>query len=405
MAGAGLWDWLRGYVIIRIEGRAPEKFVNMAAAYRIEMADVTMLGPGLMLARTSIDGYKRLGPVLRASGCRAAVEERMGAPFVVARLLRRRFLVLGAVLFLAVLYGASSVLWTIHVVGAEPPEHEQILRILQTMGVRRWAFRRGVNCDAIRREITRSVHKLAWVGVDLRGTTLTVRAAPKVAPDVPEGPIDIVASADAVITRLILLAGDAAVREGDTVLQGQVIVGGRPGAGAGSGTGLGPGARAGAGSGPVHARALVQGRVWRVGQARIPLVVEQRVRTGRTATRYVLRLAGAELSLGPTGGYAAYDSERFSKGLALGRDGDSLVEVIRMSRHELKVDLVRLSWEQAYAMARDAAVSAAKSQIPADARIITISEEVSDRSLPPDAVDVRVVIETLEEIGRPRARP
>ena len=391
MAGAGLWDWLRGYVIIRIEGRAPEKFVNMAAAYRIELADVTMLGPGLMLARTSIDGYKRLGPVLRASGCRAAVEERMGAPFVVARLLRRRFLVLGAVLFLAVLYGASSVLWTIHVVGAEPPEHEQILRILQTMGVRRWAFRRGVNCDAIRREITRSVHKLAWVGVELRGTTLTVRAAPKVAPDVPEGPIDIVASADAVITRLILLAGDAAVREGDTVLQGQVIVGGRPGAGAGSG--------------PVHARALVQGRVWRVGQARIPLAVEQRVRTGRSATRYVLRLAGAELSLGPTGGYAAYDSERFSKVLALGRDGDSLVEVIRMSRHELKVDLVRLSWEQAYAMARDAAVSAAKSQIPADARIITISEEVSDRSLPPDAVDVRVVIETLEEIGRPQARP
>ena len=125
MAGAGLWDWLRGYVIIRIEGRAPERFVNMAAAYRIELADVTMLGPGMMLVRTSVDGYRQLGPVLRASGCRAAIEERMGAAFIVARLLRRRFLVLGAVLFLAVLYSSSSVLWTIEVVGAEQPEREQ----------------------------------------------------------------------------------------------------------------------------------------------------------------------------------------------------------------------------------------------------------------------------------------
>ncbi len=390
MAGAGLWDWLRGYVIIRIEGRTLEKFVNMAAAHRIKLADVTMLGPGMMLVRTSVDGYRRLGPVLRASGCRAAIEERVGAAFIVARLLRRRFLVLGAVLFLAALYGSSSVLWTIEIVGVEPPEHEQIIQILHTMGVRRWTFRYRVDCDAIRREITRSLLQLAWVGVELRGTTLTVRGAPKVAPEVPEGPIDIVASADAVITRFILLAGDATAREGDTVLAGQTVVRGRSGAGAGDR--------------PVHARALVQGRVWRAGQARIPLTIEQRLRTGRTAVHYVLRLARIQLCLGRTGRFEAYDSEQVSKTLALGRDDSSLVEVIRIRRHELHVELIQLSREQAYAAARDYAMSAAMSQVPAEARIIMISEEVSDQSLLPEAVDVRIVIETLEEIGVPQVR-
>lgn len=390
MAGAGLWDWLRGYVIIRIEGRAPEKFVNMAAAHRIELADVAMLGPGTMLIRTSVDGYRRLGPVLRASGCRAVIEERVGAAFVVARLLRRRFLILGAVLFLAALYGSSSVLWTIEVVGAEPPDRQQILQALQSMGVRRWMFRHRVDCDAIRREITRSLLQLAWVGVELRGTTLTVRAAPKVTPEVPEGPIDIVASADAVITRFILLAGDAVVREGDTVVQGQIMVRGRAGPSTGDR--------------PVNARALVQGRVWRAGQARIPLTIEQRLRTGRTADQYVLRLARTQLRLGRAGRFEAYDSEQFSTTLAVGRDGGSLVEVIKIRRYELRVESIRLSREQAYAAARDSAMSAAMSQVPAEARIIMVSEEVSDQLLLPEAVDVRIVIESLEEIGAPQIR-
>ena len=160
----------------------------------------------------------------------------------------------------------------------------------------------------------------------------------------------------------------------------------------------------GAGDGPIHARALVQGRVWRAGQARIPLTIEQRLRTGRTADQYVFRLARAELRLGRTGRFEAYDTEQFSNTLVPGRDGGSLVEVIRIRRHELHVELVQLSREQAYSAARDLALSAAMSQVPAQARVIRISEDVSDESLEPLAVDVRIVIETLEEIGVPQVR-
>ena len=114
------------------------------------------------------------------------------------------------------------------------------------------------------------------------------------------------ASACAVLARFILLAGDAVVREGDTVVQGQIMVRGRAGPSTGDR--------------PVNARALVQGRVWRAGQARIPLTIEQRLRTGRTADQYVLRLARTQLRLGRAGRFEAYDSEQFSTTLAVGRD-------------------------------------------------------------------------------------
>ena len=159
-----------------------------------------------------------------------------------------------------------------------------------------------------------------------------------------------------------------------------------------------------AGDSPVHARALVQGRVWRAGQERIPLTIDQRIRTGRTADQYVLRLARAELRLCRTGRFEAYDSEQFCRTLVSGRDDGSLVEVIRIRRHELHVELIRLSREQAYSAAHDLALSAAMSQVPGEARVIRLSEEVSDESLEPRAVDVRIVVETLEEIGVPQAR-
>jgi hypothetical protein len=119
----------------------------------------------------------------------------------------------------------------------------------------------------------------------------------------------------------------------------------------------------------------------------------------------LIRLAGTELRLGRTGRFEAYDSEQFSKTLVLGRDGGGLVEVIRIRRYELRVELIQLSREQAYTAARDCALKAVMSQVPTEARIVTVGEEVSDQSLEPRAVDVRIVVESLEELGVPQVRP
>lgn len=161
MATSGLWDWVRGYVIIRVTGRMIEKFVNMAAARHIGLYDVTTLGPGMITARVSVDDYRRLHPILRDCQCRATVDARVGAPFLIAALGRRKFLFIGLMLFVAILYVMSSILWTIEVVGANPHQEQQIRRILDDMGVNRWTLLSSIDCDTIRSEITKSVEGLA----------------------------------------------------------------------------------------------------------------------------------------------------------------------------------------------------------------------------------------------------
>ncbi|HOO29657.1 MAG: sporulation protein YqfD [Bacillota bacterium] len=384
MATSGLWDWVRGYVIIRVTGRMIEKFVNMAAARHIGLYDVTTLGPGMITARVSVDDYRRLHPILRDCQCRATVDARVGAPFLIAALGRRKFLFIGLMLFVAILYVMSSILWTIEVVGANPHQEQQIRRILDDMGVNRWTLLSSIDCDTIRSEITKSVEGLAWAGVETQGTALIVRVAEKILPDAPVFPIDLIASEDAIVVKLIVLAGDACVAEGQTVVAGQVLVSGK--------------SASGAGGDAAHARAIVEGRVWREGRAVVPLNVEERVRTGRKSIHYRVLWGNLDFRLGRVGSFEAFDTKEYR------RDYRPGVEFIRIERYELALTSTRISRSEAYALARAAAEDSIAAKLNKDARIVSVSERVSDENVMPEAVEVILTVETVEDIARPRER-
>lgn len=384
MAVSSLWEWVRGYVIIKVTGRMLEKLVNMAAARRIGLNDVTTLGPRMMLARVSIDDYRRLGPILRACGCWATVDQRVGAPFLLSGLARRKFLLFGLVIFVVVLHVMSSVLWTIDIIGADADQEGMIRQILCDMGIARWTPLSSVDCDAIRSEITKSVEGLAWVGVEQQGTGLILRVAGKVLPDAPAATIDLVASEDSVIVRLIVLAGLPRVSEGQTVVAGQVLVSGKEPSGEDNSV--------------VHARAIVEGRVWREGRGKTPLVVEQRVRTGRKAIQYRIVCGNIDFTLGRVGGFGAYDTSVYRRDLGSG------VELVRIERHEISVTTTRISRGEAYELARASAEESIRGRLRGDARIVSVTEKVSDEAAMADAVEVVLIVETVEDIGRARER-
>jgi similar to stage IV sporulation protein len=368
----------------------PEKLVNLAATHHVELWDISMAGPGFMVARVSLDGYRALRPLLAACGCRATIDARVGGPFLLARMSSRKLLSLGVVIFLATLYGLSAVVWTVEVVGAESVDSAQVRRVLEELGARRWAWRSTIDCDMLRREVMRSVEGLAWAGVEIQGTSLVVRLVEKALPEMPEGVIDIVARVDGVISRLILLTGDPLVAEGDTVTAGQVLVRGRP--------------AERDGEKPVHARAFVQARVWHEGSASVPLLVQERIRTGRSRSFYRVRAGRISFTVGPWPRFAAYDTEELVRRFDIKRDGQASVEITTITQHEIHVSEVRLSRAEALVMARDIALQAACRGLLEDVRIMATNVSVSDEALEPDEVRVRVIVETLEEIAVPVER-
>jgi len=121
--------------------------------------------------------------------------------------------------------------------------------------------------------------------VETQGTGLNYsRGRERFCPTLPLRLLTSLRRKNSVIVRLIVLAGLPHVREGQTVVAGQVLVSAKePSGGAGS---------------VVHARAIIEGRVWREGRGRVPLIVEQRVRTGRKAVQYRIVCGNIDFKLG-----------------------------------------------------------------------------------------------------------
>ena len=55
-----LWNYLRGYVIIVVEGYFLEKFINMCTHRQIYLWDVKASGNCVMTLKASIKGFKRM---------------------------------------------------------------------------------------------------------------------------------------------------------------------------------------------------------------------------------------------------------------------------------------------------------------------------------------------------------
>jgi similar to stage IV sporulation protein len=381
MGRPGVWEWIRGYVIIVVTGGSVGSFLSKCMDMGIEFADVSFVGPSAVTARVGVADYRRMVQAQRGSGCRVLAFRRGGAPFLLQAVWRRKTALVGAIAFFGTILALASFVWRIDVVGASDDIAARIVRLLEGSGVRPRMLRSAVDCDHIRNKLWAKVDGLAFVGVELRGVVLTVTVAEKEIPHVPKGPIDLVSSADALITQVIVLEGTSHVAEGDVVAKGDLLVS-APAQGGES----------------AQARAIVRGRVWREFAADAPQSVQVRLRTGRIARRFVVAFGGREVNLGGQVGFEAYDVEEF-------RAGAGAIELRWLVVHELSTHTVHISREEAASMALAEARARAMEyveRIGDGAEVASVVERVVD--LENGLIRAVVIVETVEGIAQPTSR-
>lgn len=411
MADSRVWNYLRGYVIIKLRGRALERFINLAATKGIALSGVQKIGDNLMLARVSVKDYKALRPILRKVQCKATIEEKIGLPFALSKLRTRKMLVVGAFMFFTALYAMSSFVWSVNIQGTSTLHPSAVTRLLARHNIRPGIPRAQVDEDYAEHLILSTFPQVAWAGVNVRGTRLMVEIVEKKLPDNPRGTVGtIVADKAGIVAKLITLAGQAMVAEGDTVVPGQVLISGlvvppgRQGAADGTeaaqdGT-LRP--RLGATvSDVIDARGIVEARVWYEATSSCPLTLRREVPTGRKKTVRLLRFGEGGRVIGT--GRAPFEDyrqeERVSK-IALGRNGTVTVELITRTYTEVTRYEERVTPEAARARAIEEARRLAVAELGEGARVVDQKVSVWEVTEPEPAVVARVVVETREPIGR-----
>ncbi len=400
-----LLNFLTGSVTILLYSDTPEKFINLAASRGIFIWDVRMLEEKKVLLRVRLSAVKPLKHVARKTGCRFEIFSREGLPFLLARLNRRRALVIGCIFFLCAVYFLSSFVWFLEVTGSQRVAERDIIKAAARAGLARGTPKWRINIGSVEKSIQEQLPALSWVGVYIKGTRADIKVVEKTLVEEKKDEFSHVVAAKAgLVEDVLVLKGHPAVKEGDTVVPGQVLISGivpPPEAARPEKEGSNQQIQPAQEPAYVAARGIVRARVWYEEYGEAPLAEKEKRYTGRAVTRLCMKIGEKVIILkGPLKvPFAFYQEESFTKRIPGWRNLTPGVELITLKYREWEEYTIIRSKEQAEQLARQRALAKVKQRLPKNAIILTERVEELVVKQPENLVRVRAYLETLEDIG------
>jgi similar to stage IV sporulation protein len=385
-----LWNYLRGYVIILVKGYFFEKFINICTNRQIFLWDVKRASDENVLVKMSIKGFKKIRPVAKKADCRIKIIKKTGMPFLINRYRKRKTFVIGAAMFVLIIYIMSSFIWKVEVTGFDKLEKEYIESVLASHGVKPGVLKYGINTDNLANAMMMEIDELAWISVTLRGTRIKVEIAEvKKAPLLVQRdiPCDIAAKSDGIIKSVIVKDGISLVKAGDIVVKGQILV-----------TGLIPTNNEEESVRLVHSIAEITARTWYESSEKINRNITETVKTGRVKEHYCMGLSDMEIVVyTPKIKFMEYEIITIKKDVKIGRHFVLPISLITKRYYELEKTDRNLDIEEAKQFAINVAYEEAKSIIPQGARIIQKTARLTCEG--DICTKATVVIECEEELG------
>lgn len=225
-----LHNW-KGYVKLRLHGYSPERFLNLCNARGLEVWGIACNRDGDYEFYMTVEGYRRVKPLVRKAQVRLRIIGRFGAPFFVYKHRRRWYFGAGFGAFFLVLYLMSLFIWDIQFEGNYRYTYDTLVRYLDSQDIDYGMLKSKINCENLEASIRTSFPEITWVSARVSGTRLLIHIKENevlsIVPEKDETPCDIVAAQNGTITSMVVRQGIAQVSVGDEVEEGQVLVSSR----------------------------------------------------------------------------------------------------------------------------------------------------------------------------------
>lgn len=222
-----LLKFLKGYVVIRLTGYSPERFLNLCSHHRIILWGLRSVGTEYEMC-VSVSGFKKLRPLVHKTRTKVVILRRHGLPFILHRYRNRKLFAGGALLAAVLLYVLSLFIWNIHVEGNYSLSDEVILDYLESVKIVHGMAKRNVHGEEIEAGLREHFPEITWTSAEVKGTRLIIHVQENedsVQEEIPEEePADLVAGGDGVIVSMIVRSGTPAVSEGTEVKKGDLLV-------------------------------------------------------------------------------------------------------------------------------------------------------------------------------------
>lgn len=231
-----IWSMIRyikGYLLIRVEGYSPERFLNACSHRGIELWGLRSAGGAYEMYMTLKD-FRKIKALSKKTGTKVRVRRRYGLPFFLHRYRRRKLFFAGAFLAVCLVYILTLFIWEIDIRGNLRRTDEALLSFLRSRDVYCGMTAGSVDCDQIADDLRGAYADLVWVSASVRGTKLVIQVKENEHLSAQTGGkaqetegTDLAATQDCTILSIVTRQGTPLVHEGDQVKKGDLLVNGR----------------------------------------------------------------------------------------------------------------------------------------------------------------------------------
>lgn len=231
-----IWSMIRyikGYLLIRVEGYSPERFLNACSHRGIELWGLRSAGGAYEMYMTLKD-FRKIKALSKKTGTKVRVRRRYGLPFFLHRYRRRKLFFAGAFLAVCLVYILTLFIWEIDIRGNLRRTDEALLSFLRSRDVYCGMTAGRVDCDQIADDLRGAYADLVWVSASVHGTRLVIQVKENEHLSAQTGGkaqetegTDLAATQDCTILSIVTRQGTPLVHEGDQVKKGDLLVNGR----------------------------------------------------------------------------------------------------------------------------------------------------------------------------------
>lgn len=390
MLAIKIWKYLKGYVIISIEGLTLERLLNLCLTNGIYLSNVKRLNSTEIEVTVSNQGFKNLKVIAKKLGCRIKVKESLGLPSSLNRLKKRKMLGFGILLFIIVIVVLSSFIWEIEIRGNEQTPEDRILSLLEENNISIGKFKANIDIDHAKVSILKELDYLSFLDIRTKGVKLILNIKEEdIAPEIVDKsyPSHVVAKKKGVILKVIARNGRALVKAGQIVDEGTILISGVMDT-LNNDTYL------------VHAEGEVIAQTRYKAISTMPIIRLDKKETGKVYKQKGIKIKerGIKLMKGQIP-YKDYIEEvKETKFINLKwPDINIPIWIINYEYREVEIKEVKQTEEYVKKMSQLKAIEEINLQIPPNAEII---EKNVIHTIEDNIMRTQVIIETIEDIGK-----
>ncbi len=228
-----IYSYMFGTVRIKISGDYCERMLNVIATNNISFWKPKRKNDSVYIT-VLLKDIKKIRALRKNIGVKIKFSQRKGFPFVYSKYKHRYGLLIGIILFLVILNILSDRLWIIKINGNQAVSDTQIYDFFTSKEVKSGVMMDEIDSGVLKQELIMSFKNIAWASLNKQGSVLEVNLTEFDNQNKNESPSNITSEYDAVVKKIDVSKGSVAVKVGDTVSKGQLLVSGIVNYGAGN---------------------------------------------------------------------------------------------------------------------------------------------------------------------------